>query len=37
MVELIPERDLDGLGALVAARVLANVIATVRRQAELKG
>ncbi|MEZ5876611.1 MAG: arginase family protein [Tepidamorphaceae bacterium] len=34
MVELMPERDLDGIGALVAARTLCNVIAAIRRQAE---
>ncbi|MFN0264380.1 arginase family protein [Tepidamorphus sp. 3E244] len=34
MVELMPRRDVDGLGALVAARTLCNVIAAVRRQAE---
>ncbi|MCB1481274.1 MAG: arginase family protein [Rhodobiaceae bacterium] len=34
MVELMPERDLDGLGALVAARTLCNVIAAIRRQSE---
>lgn len=34
MVELMPDNDIDGMGALVAARILCNVIATVRRQAE---
>ncbi len=31
LVELVPERDVDGLGALVAARIVANVLGAIAR------
>jgi agmatinase len=32
MVEFMPERDIDGLGAMVAAQMLAGVMGIVARQ-----
>jgi agmatinase len=32
MVEFMPERDIDGLGAMVAAQLLAGVMGIVARQ-----
>ena len=31
LVEFMPERDVDGLGALAAARILANVVGALAR------
>jgi agmatinase len=33
IVEFVPERDVAGLGALTAARIVANVLGLVARQA----
>ena len=33
MVEFMPERDIDGMGAMVAAQLLAGVMGIVARQA----
>ena len=32
MVELMPDRDIDGLGAMVAAQMLAGVLGIIARQ-----
>jgi agmatinase len=32
MVELMPERDIDGQGALLAAQILASVLGVIARQ-----
>jgi agmatinase len=33
LVELVPERDVAGLGALTAARIIVNILGLVARQA----